>query len=136
MVCMTCINNIENWDKFKRRCIQSNDYLLNKVPNVIVAENAIEPSEIKCNNVKLPQVEISVINQLYDEKKDQYNGIEPNLILYKCEICKKEFDTCIEHLNHQDEHNGEQVFKCSTCNEVSCISQLYFKSYNYILGIF
>lgn len=39
--------------------------------------------------------------------------------VYTCEICKKEFSSFFEYFDHQEIHNGELVFKCSKCLEVS-----------------
>lgn len=41
------------------------------------------------------------------------------LIVYHCDICAGEFTSCYEYLDHQEEHNGQQVFQCDKCTKVS-----------------
>jgi predicted RNA-binding Zn-ribbon protein involved in translation (DUF1610 family) len=38
--------------------------------------------------------------------------------VYTCDICSKQFNNCLEHLDHQSVHNGQPVFKCDKCPEV------------------
>lgn len=38
--------------------------------------------------------------------------------VYTCDICSKEFNYCVEYLDHQSVHDGDPVFKCDKCTKV------------------
>lgn len=45
------------------------------------------------------------------------NLIENNI--YICDACNCKFTSFMEYYDHQELHNGQAVFKCSKCDEVS-----------------
>lgn len=47
---------------------------------------------------------------------------------YECEICASVFNSMFDYLDHQEIHNGQAVFQCHRCVQVS-------KSTDAVLGI-
>ncbi|KAK4883131.1 hypothetical protein RN001_006450 [Aquatica leii] len=146
-VCVSCVQQITNWEKFRNECHKSNELLLkasveelqeDKVTIYILNEGLVsieEKSTKKLKRCKLKlreeQTEIYLrsVPDKSDDYKDDIDYLESGFLdytfknsfvenSYQCTICSEEFNDCFEYLDHQDTHDGQPVFQCDKCSDV------------------
>jgi hypothetical protein len=123
--CDGCIKKIRDWSSFKEICHRSSKVLLELMQKKAKCSGKDKSRRFEDKYSFLEEdsnsEDVKYLLVVEDEKQEFYeNGGKFELPenVYTCDICSKQFNNCLEHLDHQSVHNGQPVFKCDKCPEV------------------
>ncbi|KAL3271163.1 hypothetical protein HHI36_021661 [Cryptolaemus montrouzieri] len=119
VLCICCCQKLNELWSFRNMCLESD-----KTLRETLAYNSLyQHDQINERKTQNDEIERDSINNENSEDESEFLSEENFNFkipipenLYRCDICKNEFDQIFEYLDHQFEHNGNPVFKCDKCN--------------------